>query len=221
MSENHNHLRSLWIPAQVAEMFFCSSLERRMSQTWNVSSTSSTAGQSTWLPARSWTSSPLWEPSLWTSFAEPSCLWGVPLKKSMWKTMTRRLTPSGKSIQPVGSRWPSDQRAQSDKRPVLLDLCCISAYLVWFTSSPKYEKAGKFHSSGLIKKLSESECPFTCPADLKGSIDQRVSTFHLPYCPHLPTCRKVNVNMLVNTNSSWMNLWSGGPFSDRPVNGPH
>ena len=48
---------------------------------------------------------------------------------------------------------------------------------------------------------------------LKGWPDRRVATFHSLYCPRLPTCQKVNVNMLVNKISSWMNWWSGHPGS--------
>ena len=47
---------------------------------------------------------------------------------------------------------------------------------------------------------------------VKGWTDRRVSTFHLPYCPCLPTSLKVNVNMLVNTKSIWN--WSP-PEMDR------
>ena len=47
---------------------------------------------------------------------------------------------------------------------------------------------------------------------VKGWPDRQVAVFHSLYCPCLPTCQKVNVNMLVNKISSWINWWSGHPL---------
>ena len=43
---------------------------------------------------------------------------------------------------------------------------------------------------------------------VQGVNRRQVATFHSLYCPCLPTCQKVNVNMLVNKIFSWMN-WYG------------
>ena len=49
---------------------------------------------------------------------------------------------------------------------------------------------------------------------LKGWPDRQVATFRSLYCRRLPTCQKVNVNMLVNKMSPWMNWWCGHPFRE-------
>ena len=42
---------------------------------------------------------------------------------------------------------------------------------------------------------------------IKGSVHHQVPTFKWPYCPRLPVCQKVNVNMLVNIISNSTKWW--------------
>ena len=55
------------------------------------------------------------------------------------------------------------------------------------------------------------------PVSLKGSVHHQVPTFKWPYCPRLPGCRKVNVNMLVNIISRSRNWWCTTGFTVLPM----
>ena len=52
--------------------------------------------------------------------------------------------------------------------------------------------------------------------DKRPSVHHQVATFKWPYCPSLPDCQKVNINMLVNIISKSRNWWCTTGYTSVP-----
>ena len=97
----------------------------------------------------------------------------------------------------AGQRREFKTYRKSTPQLIIDHLHSYTLYCVDHTSHESHDKWFDYNTTSLFRGHQTGELPFSIHATAR----------------RLPTCQKVNVNMLVNKISSWMNLWSGHPLT--------